>query len=141
MTKIQATIMRHLYFDGLSRNKTGRIAGGGTAMTVASETNSVVTRHNCGKDGHCKSDCDKPGRMYGKGKKPSAGHNKKTGGGAGQKWYSIHMTTTHTDAECYAQGAPRLHTTTSSTYMAGVLSVIERPIISFDDDFNKGLQL
>ena len=76
LTKIQAT-MRHLYLDGLSRNETGRIAGRGTAMITASEPNFVVTCHNCGKDGHYKSGCAVPGKLYGKGNKPGAGHSKK----------------------------------------------------------------
>ena len=84
--------------------------------------------------------------MFGKGKKPGVdvGNNKKTGGGsgAGQKWCSVHKITSHNDNECYAQGAQRPQTT-SSTRTAAILSVDsgERATaINFDDDFDKGFQ-
>ncbi|CAN0425279.1 unnamed protein product, partial [Laminaria digitata] len=80
LSKIQST-MRHLYLDGLSRGKTGKIAGRGTIMTAAtassSDTSSVVICHNCGREGHYKSGCAVPG-----------------------KWCSVHKTTTHSDTEC-----------------------------------------
>ena len=48
--KIQS-VLRHLYLDGLSRNKTGRLACCGTAMasTSASPDPSFILCHNCGK--------------------------------------------------------------------------------------------
>ena len=145
LSKIQTT-MRHLYLDGLSRRMTGKIAGRGTIMTAvaasSSDSSSVVICHNCGKDGHYKSGCSVPGKLYGKGKKPAAGpNNKKAGDGAGQKWCSVHKTTTHSDTKCYAQGAARPQTT-SSTHTAALVRVDtdERPTVKFDDDFDKGFQ-
>ncbi|CAN0270136.1 unnamed protein product [Laminaria digitata] len=53
--------MRHLYLDGLSRAKTGKIAGRGTILTAAtaspSDTSSDIICHNCGREGHYKSGC------------------------------------------------------------------------------------
>ncbi|CAN0244684.1 unnamed protein product [Laminaria digitata] len=137
LPKIQST-MRHLYLDGLSRGKSGKIAGRGTIMIAAtassSDISSFVICHNCGREGHYKSGCAVPGKVYSKGKKTAAaaGQTKKTEGGAGQKWCSVQKPTTHSDTECYAQGAERPQT--SSTHTA------ERPTINFDDDFDKGFQ-
>ena len=72
-----------------------------------------------------------------------AGRKKKSGSGgsAGQKWCTVHKTTTHNDAECYSQGAPRSET--CSTYTAAVVGALTRtdtddkPVINFDD-FNQG---
>ena len=76
--------MQHLYLGGLSQEKTGTIAGRGTAMAAAAtaaaslDTSSVVICHNCGKGGHYKSGCAMPGKIHGKGKKPAtAGQAKK----------------------------------------------------------------
>lgn len=144
LPKIQS-VLRHLYLDGLSRNKTGRIAGRGTAMTATSATPdpSAIICHNCGKSGHYRSGCAVPAKAHGNSNK-SARQKKKSGSGgsAGQKWCTVHRTTTHNDAECYAQGAPRSQT--SSTHTAAVVGAQTRtdtdnkPVVNFDDDFDKG---
>ena len=145
LPKIQSAL-RHLYLDGLSRNKTGNIAGRGTAMTAASATPdpSSIICHNCGKAGHYRSGCAVPASTNGKSNK-TIGQKKKFGsrGSAGQKWCAVHRTTTHNDTECYAQGAPRSQT--SSTHTAAVGSAQNRsidtdnkPVVQFDDDFDRG---
>ena len=74
-----------------------------------------------------------------------AGQKKKSGlgGSAGQKWCTVHRTTTHNDAECYAQGAPRSHT--SSTHTAAAVGAQTRteetenkPVVHFEGDIDKG---
>ncbi|CAN0323514.1 unnamed protein product, partial [Scytosiphon promiscuus] len=78
-----------------------------TAAPASSDPSSIIC-HNCGKAGHYRSGCAVPAKGHGKSSKP-VGQKKKSGswGSAGQKWCSTHRTTTHNDAECYAQGAPR----------------------------------
>ena len=82
------SVLRHVYLDRLSRNKTGRIAGRGTAMTAtpASPDPSSTVCHNCGKAGHYGSVCAVPTKTYGESNEP-AGQKKKSGPGdsAGQK--------------------------------------------------------
>ncbi|CAN0592678.1 unnamed protein product, partial [Laminaria digitata] len=65
----------------------------------------AIICHNCGKSGHYRSGCAK--------KKSGSG------GSAGQKWCTVHRTTTHNDDECYVQGAPRSQA--SSTHTAAVV--------------------
>jgi len=69
--KIQS-VLRHLYLDGLSRNKTGRIADRGTAKTAtsASPDPSSIICHNYGKTGHYRSGCAVPAKAHGKSNKP-----------------------------------------------------------------------
>ena len=57
LPNIQAT-MRHLYLDGLSRNKgKGKlIAGRGAAMSMKSDLDpTIIICHNVGEEGHRKS--------------------------------------------------------------------------------------
>ena len=93
----------HLYLDGLSRNKTGRVAGCGTAVTAASTSPnpSAIICHTCDKAEHYRSGCAAPAKAHGKTNK-LAGQKKISGSGgrAGQKSCSVHKTATHNDAEC-----------------------------------------
>ena len=85
-----------------------------------------------------------PPKTHGESNKP-AGQKKKSGSGgrAGQKWCTVHRTTTHNNAECYAQGTPRPQR--RSTYTAAVVGAQTRsddtenkPVVNFDDDFDRG---
>ena len=88
------TTMRHMFLDQQSRNGTkGRIAGCGTAMTTKTSTDHDVYYFKCKERGHTKRNCPKF--------KPRT----KPDGEA--KWCSVHRTTSHSDEECYSQGATR----------------------------------
>ena len=115
-------------------------------MTAASASPdpSDISCHNCGKAGSYKTGCAVPVKAYGKSNKP-AGQKKKSGsgGGARQKWCSVHKTTTHNDGGCYEQGAPCLQA--SSTHTAAAMGTQIRPndtentpAVNFDDDFGNG---
>lgn len=61
----------------------------------------------------------------------------------GQKWHSLHKTTSHRDVGCYEQGAPcpsESHGTHNASAVLGASSpptdVDETP---FDDNFDRGL--
>ncbi|CAN0572082.1 unnamed protein product, partial [Laminaria digitata] len=77
--------------------------------TSATPDPSSIICHNCGKSGHYRRGC------------ASARQKKKSGSGgsAKQKWCTVHRTTTHNDADCHAQGAPRSQT--GSTHTAAVV--------------------
>ncbi|CAN0094055.1 unnamed protein product, partial [Laminaria digitata] len=107
--------MRHLYLDNLSRRKEaeGRITGRDIAMSVES-----VVCYNCDEVGHISRNCamsakNNTGGYTKQGKKDSkknpswAKAGSRGGGGAGDKWCSVHKSTTHSDTECYQQGARR----------------------------------
>ena len=66
------SVLRHVYLDGLSGNKTGIIAGGGTVriVTTASPDPSSIICHNSGKAGHCRSDCAVPAKAHRKSTSP-----------------------------------------------------------------------
>lgn len=85
-----------------------------TAATPACNPNSI-TCHNCGRADRYKSGCAVQGKVRRKGK-PSAGHAKKAapGGDVRHKWCTIDGTTTHSDAECYAQEASRSETSNTN---------------------------
>ena len=71
LPKIQC-VRRHLYLDGISRNKTGRLDGRGTVMTAASgppDTSAIIC-HNCGKTGHCRNGCGMSSKADGNSNKP-----------------------------------------------------------------------
>ena len=86
------TSMRRMFLDQQSRNGTkGRIAGRGTAMTTKTSTDHDVYCFKCKERGHTKRNCPKF--------KPRT----KPDGAA--KWCSVHLTTSHSDEECYSQGA------------------------------------
>ena len=88
------TTMRHMFLDQQSRNGTKRpIAGRGTAMTTKTSTDHDVYCFKCKERGHNKTNCPKF--------KPRT----KPDGAA--KWSSVHGTTSHSDEECYSQGATR----------------------------------
>ena len=124
----------------------GKIAGRGVAMTADTSPCDY-----CGKQGHhvriCryKSRDDNSSTTEAHDKKPQ---NKKLSGGkagakgaAGQKWCSLHKTTSHSDEGCYEQGAPRPERTgahlASAVLTAGSPPVNdnENPSLPFDDDF------
>ena len=112
LPKLQAT-MRHLYLDDLSRSKDkgGLIAGRGAAMLVESRPDpNIIICHHCGTPGHYKSGCAGPGKNNDKRGNGHPGKSRKAGGkavGTAKKWCSVHNTTSHNDADCYKQGAPR----------------------------------
>ena len=70
LTKMQS-VLRHLYLDGLSRNKTRKIAGRSTTMTAtsASPDPSSIICHNCDKARRCRSGCGVPSNANGKSNK------------------------------------------------------------------------
>ena len=89
-----------MFLDQQSRNGTkGRIAGRGTAMTTKTSTDYDVCCFQCKERGHTKRNCPKF--------KPRT----KPDGAA--KWCSVHRTTSHSDEECYSQGATRPNKTAS----------------------------
>ena len=92
--QMQSTL-RNIFMDVQSlKHSKGRIAGRGFAMTTAV---SEVVCHGCNETGHIRRNCP---RFKPKGKK-------KTKPDGATKWCSIHNTTTHSDQECYKQGAKR----------------------------------
>lgn len=87
--------LRNIFMDAQSRKSSkGRIAGRVFAMTTAV---SEVVCHGCNETGHIRRNCP---RLNLKGKK-------KTKPAGARKWCSFHYTTTHSDEECYQQGAKR----------------------------------
>lgn len=92
-TQMQST-MRNIFLDEQSRKGTkGRIAGRGFAMATAAT--DLICR-GCNKPGHIKRNCPKL--------KPKPKKEKPAGA---VKWCAKHFTTSHSDEECYQQGAPR----------------------------------
>ena len=97
LAKIKS-VLRHVYQDEQSRKKTTGIAGRGYAMQAATGTGVVICR-NCGIAGHYERGCAMP-RKDGK-------VNKSESKNGGAKWCSLHNTTTHSNEECYRQGAAK----------------------------------
>lgn len=119
------TTMRHLYPDDLSRgSSTEKIAGRGTAMSA--ETSACDC---CGKKGHQEGNCWKKRDETKRGNKKHLGSKAR---GAGQRWCSVHKTTSHSDEKCYAQGAPRPEPGAANLASSAPTS------FNFDDDFDKG---
>ncbi|CAN0105945.1 unnamed protein product, partial [Ascophyllum nodosum] len=82
--------MRNMFLDQQSRNGTERrIAGRGTAMATKTSTD----HDKCKERWHTK-------RNY-----PKFKPRTKPDGAA--KWCLVHRTTSHSDEECYSQGATR----------------------------------
>lgn len=121
LAQIEKT-MRNVYLDNLSRRKAtaGRIAGRGIAMAAHSTPGlSDTTCYDCKGIGHYSYDCPSPlnsggdsnengdnhdnhqtgRRKGGQGSKSKQG----SGDGGGQKWCSLHNSTTHNDADCHTQ--------------------------------------
>ncbi|CAB1113155.1 unnamed protein product [Ectocarpus sp. CCAP 1310/34] len=94
--QMQAT-MRNIFLDEQMRKRTkGQIAGRGFAM--ATKTSGPIC-FECNEPGHVRRNC--PNRQR-------EGHRaKKTKPAGATKWCSVHNTTTHSDEECYNQGAKR----------------------------------
>ncbi|CAB1114915.1 unnamed protein product [Ectocarpus sp. CCAP 1310/34] len=92
--QMQAT-MRNIFLDERMRRRTkGQIAGRGFAM--ATKTSGPIC-FECNEPGHARRNC--PNRQR-------KGHMAKKAKPAGAtKWCSVHNTTTHSDEECYSQGA------------------------------------
>lgn len=98
VSQMQST-MRHMFLDEQSRKGTrGRIAGRGIAMTT---TSADITCFACHEPGHTRKDCPHAKARNAKVKK------KRTKPDGAAKWCSIHNTTSHSDEECYVQGAKR----------------------------------
>ena len=94
LDQIQST-MRNIYLDAQSRKGSkGRIAGRGFAMTTAA---SDPHCHYCHETGHIRRHCPKLRNKNKKKERPAGA----------TKWCSQHNTTTHSDEECYQQGAKR----------------------------------
>lgn len=92
--QMQAT-MRHLYLDDLSRGSSSeKIAGRGTAMSA--ETSAC---DYCGKKGHQEGNCWKKRDET---KRANKKHSGSKAGDAGQRWCSVHQTTSHSDEKYYA---------------------------------------
>ena len=88
------TSIRHMFLDQQSRNGTKRcIAGRGTAMTIKTSMDHDIYCFKYKERGYTKRNCPKF--------KPRT----KPDGAA--KWCSFHSTTSHSDEECYSQGATR----------------------------------
>ena len=110
LPKIQATI-HHLYLDDLSRDKgKGKlVARRGVAMSVeaAPDSTSIICQ-KCGKEGHCKSGCAVPGKIYDKRNNGHARNSEKSRGKAGdttKKWCSLHTTTSHKRRRLFQAGS------------------------------------
>ncbi|CAN0039353.1 unnamed protein product, partial [Ascophyllum nodosum] len=88
------TTMRHMFLDQQSRNGTkGRIAERGTVMTTKISTDHDVYCFRCKECGHTKRNCPK--------------FKPRTKPDGATKGCSVHRTTSHSDEECYSQGATR----------------------------------
>ena len=95
---MQAT-MRNIFLDEQSRKASnGRVAGRGFAMTT---TTSDIICYHCDEPGHIKRNCPKLKTQ----------RRQKTKPAGAVKWCSKHNTTSHSNDECYAQGAKRLEKT------------------------------
>ena len=82
-----------IYLDEQSRKGSrGRVASRGFAMTTAA---SDFYFHWCKESGHIKKNC------------PKFRNKKKERPAGAAKWCSKHNSTTHSDEECYQQGAKR----------------------------------
>lgn len=64
---------------------------------------------------------------------------------SGQCWaqkVTLHRMTTHSDANCHAQGAPRTQTSSRTAAAVGVHTLTDdtenKPVVDFDHDFDKG---
>eukprot|EP00903_Cladosiphon_okamuranus_P010136 g9598.t1 len=92
--EIQST-MRNIFLNSQSRKGSkGRIAGRGFAMTT--RTSDLICR-GCQEHGQIKRNC------------PNV-RAKRTKPAGTTKWCSVHNTTSHSDEECYSQGATRPET-------------------------------
>ena len=154
--QMQST-MRYLYLDDLSRSNgaKGKIAGRGIAISAGTRTCP-----HCGQDGHLTRNCwkkrdqdkqsgsDRNHRDNSRESKKSfgkkGGSKPESEGAAGQKWCSVHNTTTHSNDMCYAQGAPRpkrgganLASAVLSASSSSTNDDDDAPPLIFDDDFDK----
>ena len=115
---------------------------------------ATSTCSHCGKQGHFARNCWK--RKDDNDSKSTNTHNKQKNNessngeaacnvGAEHKWCSVHKTTSHDDAECYKQGAPR----PSQSGLADCASAVqgastrpsngdEKPSLNFHIDFEEG---
>ena len=89
---------------------------------------------------HTAAITNKRNKVIGQKKKSRSKHS------AGQKWCTVHRTTTLNDTECYAQGAPRSQTSSAPTAAAlgaqtRATATDNKPVVSFDDDFDKGFAI
>ena len=138
--------MRHLYLDDLSRNDRAKGAVAGRGITMTAETS---TCYNCVKKGHYTRNCmHKSTGAHGKPKNKEDSKMKSgSKDAAEQKLCCVHKTTSHDDAECYAQGASR-PSENDNAHIASSAAVLsasspptnddEKPSLNFDD-FDKGL--
>lgn len=91
--QMQST-MRNIFIDEQSRSGTkGRIAGRGVAMTTTTSSSAEIVYHLCKEPGHIKNKKVK--------------ESKRNSGGGSGKWCSFHRSSTHSNDECYMQGAER----------------------------------
>ena len=105
------------------------------------------TCHTCGKEGHYARNCWK-NKDRNDDNDSTRAHdnkqkNKKSSGGKdgakgadGQKWCSVHRTTSHNDEECYEQGAPRPER--GGAHLASTTLSAGSPPVIDDDDFDQG---
>jgi len=127
--KIQS-VLRHVYQDEQSRNRIGGVYGRGAAGAIAmtAAAAKTVICHNCGVAGHYERGCAMPSKRKPKSKEQ------------GKKWCSIHNTTSHSDEECYNQGAEKPAKGAAMT--ATTTGAEEKPVIDFriedDEDFAGG---
>ena len=85
-----------MFLDQQSRNGTKeRIAGRGTAITTKILTDHDVYCFKCKERGHTKRNCSK--------------FKPRTQPDGAAKLCSVHRSTSHSDEECYSQGATRLN--------------------------------
>ena len=152
--------MRHLYLDDLSRSNgaKGKIAGRNVTITqlekrpaltagrmaISSATNCWKKRgkdKQSGSDGNHHDNSRKNKKYFGKKDGSKAGSK----GAAGQKWCSVHKTTTNSDNMCCAQGARRskcgganLASAVPSASSPPTNNDDDAPSLNFDDDFDKG---
>lgn len=97
----------------------------------------MLAKSNTG--GYLEQDKDKNSKK--KTPRAKAGFGGRVGGG--QKWCSVHKSTTHDDVDCYQQGAPRpqkgsAFTTTMFSAHTFLADDDEKPVFNFNDNFDDG---
>lgn len=146
ISQMQST-MRHIFIGEQSRNGAkGRIAGRGIAMTTTTFTDHR-TCFICKEQGHVRRNCPRN-----KGKQDNDPMETKSGGTG--KFCSVHKSTTHSDEECWTQGAKRkakakafsactrcTHCSAGKRHDTEQAAITEKPTINFtgsNDEFDGG---
>lgn len=105
-------------------------------MSAESTIDEAICSHYCTKPGQYRRGC--PALVRNKGNKPPFKRNKAGAPGVtGKKWRSIYKSTTHKDADCYRQGAPRPQERASRITTATSPHINDEPYFTQDFNFDR----